>query len=108
MNKNSINTFLISELLRLAFFKTTSIGIAKSVNKWAINDSNLACETIAAKSTPSVKDSINIFAVFNVDSKWTASSVALCNFAEALAFSEGFDRCFLQKIKNIVTNWVYC
>jgi hypothetical protein len=50
---------------------------------------------MAAKSTPSVNDSINIFAVFNVDNKWTASSVALCNFAEALAFSEGFDRCFL-------------
>jgi len=81
----------------LAFFKTTSIGRAKLVNKCAINDSNLAWETDAEKSIPSVKDSINIFAVFNVDSKWTASSVALCNLAEALAFSDGFDRCFLYK-----------
>lgn len=94
----TIHTFLILELSRLAFFKTTSIGRAKLVNKWAIKDSNLAWETEAAKSIPSVNDSINIFAVFNVDNKWTASSVALCNFAEALAFSEGFDLCFLEKI----------
>lgn len=91
----SINTFLIFEFTRLAFFKTTSIGREKLDNKWAINDSNLAWETEAEKSTPSVNDSINMFAVFNVDNKWTASSVALCNFAEALAFSEGLDRCFL-------------
>lgn len=95
MLKILIHTFLIAELLRLAFFKTSSIGRAKSVNKWAINDSNLACETEVAKSTPSVNDSINMFAVFSVDNRWTASSVALCNFAEALAFSDGFDRCFL-------------
>lgn len=88
------------ELLRLAFFNTSSIGKAKSANKWAINDSNLAWETDAAKSIPSVNDSINIFAVFNVDNKWTASSVALCNLAEALAFSKGFDRCFLQLLKE--------
>lgn len=92
--KNSY-TFLIAELSRLAFFKTTSIGRAKLVNKCAINDSNLACETEVAKSIPSVNDSINMFAVFDVDKRCTASSVALCSFAEALAFSDGFDRCFL-------------
>lgn len=79
----------------MAFFKTTSIGKEKLVNKWAINDSNLAWETEAEKSMPSVNDSINMLAVFSVDNKWTASSVALCSFAEALVFSEGFDRCFL-------------
>lgn len=84
----------------MAFFKTASIGRAKLVNKWAIKDSNLAWEIEAAKSIPSVNDSINIFAVFSVDNKWTASSVALCNFAEALAFSEGLDRCFLEKNVN--------
>jgi hypothetical protein len=63
------NTFLILEFSRLAFFKTTSIGKEKLANKCAINDSNLARETEAAKSTPSVNDSINMFAVFNVDNK---------------------------------------
>lgn len=59
----------MSELSRLAFFKTFSIGKEKLVNKWEINDSNLACETEAAKSIPSVNDSINMLAVFNVDNK---------------------------------------
>lgn len=95
MLKILFHTFLIAELSSLAFFKTTSIGRAKLLNKWAINDSNLACETEVVKSTPSVNDSINMLAVFNVDNRWTASSVALCNLAEALAFSDGFDRCFL-------------
>lgn len=71
------------------------MGKAKLANKWLINDSNLARETVAAKSIPSVNDSINMFAVFKVDNKWTASSVTFCNFAEALAFSSGFDLCCL-------------